>query len=111
MGIPFHLTCLLRNVYAGQEVTERTRHETTDWFQIGKTSILLLCFFNFYAVYIMGKAGLDEVQAKIKIARRNINYCRYADDTMLVAEIEEELKNLLMQMKEERGKAGLKLSI
>ena len=111
MGIPFHLTCLLRNVYAGQEVTERTIHGTTDWFQIGKTSILSLCLFNFYAVYIMAKARLNEVQAKIKIAGRNINNCRYADDTMLVAEREGELKNLLMQMKEEREKAGLKLNI
>ena len=115
MGIPDHLTCLLSNVYVGQEATVRTGHETTDWFQIGKGvrqgCILSLCLFNLYAEYIMRNAGLDEVQAGIKIARRNINNLRYADDTTLMAESEEELKNLLIKMKEESEKAGLKLNI
>ena len=103
MGIPDHLTCLLRNLYAGQEVTFRTGHGTTDWFQIGKGGrqgcILSPCLFSFYAEYIMRNAGLDEAQAGIKIARRNINL-RYADDTTLMAESEEELKSLSMS---ERG--------
>ena len=115
MGIPDHLTFLLRNLYVGQEATVRTGHETTDWFQIGKGvrqgCILSLCLFNLYAEYIMRNAGLDEVQAGIKIARRNINNLRYADDTTLMAESEEELKNLLIKMKEESEKAGLKLNI
>ena len=96
MGIPDHLTCLLRNLYAGQEATVRTRHRTTDWFQIGKGvrqgCILSPCLFNFYAEYIMRNAGLKETQAGIKIAGRNINNLRYADDTTLMAESEEELK-------------------
>ena len=108
MGIPFHLTCLLRNVYVSQEVTERTRHGTTDWLQIENGSILSLCLFNFYAEYIMGNAGLDEVQAEIKVAGKNTNNCRYANDTTLMAKMEEEIKNLLMQMKEESEKANLK---
>ena len=115
MGIPDHLTCLLRNLYAGQEATVRTGHETTDWFQIGKGAhqgcILSPCLFNFYAEYIMRNTGLDEAQAGIKIAGRNINNLRYADDTTLMAESEEELKNLLMKVKEESGKVGLKLNI
>ena len=114
MGIPDHLTCLLRNLYAGQEATVRTGHGTTDWFQIGKgvvKAVLSPCLFNFYAEYIMRKAGLDEAQAGIKIARRNINNLRYADDTTLMAESEEELKSLLMKVKEESEKVGLKLSI
>ena len=98
--IPDHLTCLLRNLYAGQEATVRTGHGTTDWFQIGKEvyqgRILLPCLFNFYAEYIMRNAGLDEAEAGIKTAWRNINNRRYADDTTLVAENEEELKSLLM---------------
>ena len=98
MGIPDHLTCLLRNLYAGQETTVRTGHETADWFQIGKGvlqgCILSPCLFNFYAEYIMRKVGLEEAQAGIKIARRNINNLRYANDTTLVAESEEELKSL-----------------
>ena len=97
MGIPDHLTCLLRNVCAGQEATVRTRHRTTDWFQIGKGvrqgCILSPCLFNFYAEYLMRNAGLDEAQAGIKTARRNINNLRYADDTILMAESEEELKS------------------
>ena len=105
MGIPDHLACLLRNLYAGQEATVRTGHGTTDWFQIGKGlhqgCILSPCLFNLYAEYIMRNAGLDEAQARIKIARRNINNLRYADDTTLMAESEEELKSLLMKMKEE----------
>ena len=113
--IPDHLTCFLRNLYAGQEATVRTGHGTTDWFQIGKGvrqgCILSACLFNLYAEYIMRNAGLDEVQAGIKIARRNINNLRYADDTTLMAESEEELKSLLMKMKEESEKAGLKLNI
>ena len=96
MGIPHHLTCLLRNLYAGQEATVRTGHGTTDWFQIGtgvrQGCILSLCLFNFYAEYIMRNTGLEETQAGIKIARRNINNLRYADDTTLMAESEEELK-------------------
>ena len=115
MGIPDHLTCLLRNLYAGQEATVGTKHGTTDWFQIGKGvhqgCILSPCLFNLYVVYIMRNAGLDEAQAGIKIARRNINNHRYADDTTLMAESEEELKSLLMKVKEESEKAGLKLSI
>ena len=114
MGIPDHLTCLLRNLYAGQEATVRTEHRTTDWFQIGKGVplgyILSPCLFNFYAEYIMRNAGLEEAQAGIKIARRNINNLRYADDTTLMAE-NEELKSLLMKVKEESEKAGLKLNI
>ena len=106
MGIPDHLTCLLRNLYAGQEATVRTGHGTTDWFQIGKGvsqgCILSPCLFNFYAEYIMRNAGLEETQAGIKIAGRNSNNLRYADDTTLMAEIEEELKNLLMEVKMER---------
>ena len=100
MGIPDHLICHLRNLYAGQEATVRTGHETTDWFQIGKGGsqgyILSTCFFNLYAEYIMRNAGLEEAQAGIKIARRNINNLRYGDDTNLMAESEEELKSLLM---------------
>ena len=100
MGIPDHLTCLLRNLYAGQEATVRTGHETTNWFQIGKGvcqgCILSPCLFNFYTEYIMRNAGLEETQAGIKIARRNINNLRYADDTTLLAESKEELKSLLM---------------
>ena len=114
MGIPDHLTCLLRNLYAGQEATVRTGHGTTDWFQIGKGvrqgCILLPCLFNFYAEYIMRNARLEEAQAGIKIARRNINNLRYADDTTLIAE-SEELKSLLMKGKEESEKVGLKLNI
>ena len=115
MGIPDHLTCLLRNLYAGQEATVRTGHGTTDWFQIGKEvhqgCILLPCLFNFYAEYIMRNAGLEETQAGIKIAGRNINNLRYADDTTLMAESEEELKSLLMKVKEESEKVGFKLNI
>ena len=115
MGIPDHLTSLLRNLYAGQEATVRTGHETTDWFQIGKGvcqgCILTPCLFNLYAEYIMWNAGLEEAQAGIKIAGRNINNPRYADDTTLMAEREEELKSLLMKVKEESEKAGLKLNI
>ena len=103
MGIPDHLTCLLRNLYAGQEATVRTGHGTTDWFQIGKGvcqgSILSPCLFNFYAEDIMRNAGLGEAQAGITIAGRNINHLRYADDTTLMAESEEELKSLLMKVK------------
>ena len=115
MGIPDYLTCLLRNLYAGQEATVRTGHETTDWFQIGKRvrqgRILPLCLFNFYAEYIMRNAGLEEAQAGIKIAGRNINNLRYANDTTLMAESEGELKSLLMKVKEESKKVGLKLNI
>ena len=115
MGISDHLTCLLRNLYAGQEATVRTGYETIDWFQIGKGvhqgCILSPCLFNLYAEYIMQKAGLDEAQARIKIAGRNINNLRYADDTTLMAEIEEELKSFLMKVKEESEKVGLKLNI
>ena len=110
MGIPDHLTCLLRNWYAGQEATVRTRHGTMDWFQTGKGvhqgCILLPCLFNLYAEYIMQNARLDEAQAGIKIARRNINNLRYADDTSLMAESKEELKSLLMKVKEESEKVG-----
>ena len=115
MGIPDHLTCLLRNLYVGQEATVRTRHGTTDWFQRGKGihqgCILSPWLSNFYAEYIMRKAGLEEAQAGIKIARRNINNLRYADDTTLMAESEDELKSLLMKVKEESEKVGLKLNI
>ena len=114
MGIPDHLTCLLRNVYAGQEATVRTRHETTDWFKTGKgvyQGCILSPCLNLYAEYIMPNARLDEAQAVIKIAGRNINNLRYADDTTLMAESEEELKSLLMKMKVESEKAGLKLNI
>ena len=115
MGIPNHLTCLLRNLYAGQEATVRTGHGTTDWFQIGKGvrqgCILSPCLFNFYTEYIMRNAGLEEAQAGIKIAGRNINNLRYADDTSLRAEREEELKSLLMKLKKESEKVGLKLNI
>ena len=115
MRIPDHLTCLLRNLYAGQEATVRTRHGKTDWFQIGKgvrqSCILSPCLFNFYAEYIMRNAGLEEAQAGIKIAGRNINNLRYADDTTLMAEFEEEIKSLLMKVKEESEKVGLKLNI
>ena len=115
MGIPDHLTCLLRNLYAGLEATVRTGLRTTDWFQIGKgvpqVCILSSCLFNLYAEYIMRNAGLDEAQAGIKIARRNINNLRYADDTTLMAESEEELKSLLMKVKEESEKVGLKSNI
>ena len=115
MGIPEHLTCLLRNLYAGQEATVRTGHGTTDWFQIGKGvrrgCILSPCLFNLYAEYITRNAGLEAAQAGIRIARRNINHLRYADDTTLMAESEEELKNLLMKVTEESEKVGLKLNI
>ena len=108
MGIPDQLTCILRNMYAGQEAAVRTRHGTTDWFQIGKGvrqgCILSPCLFNFYAEYIMRNAGMEEAQAGIKIAGRNINNHRYADDTTLMAESEEELKSLLMKVKEESEK-------
>ena len=112
MGIPDYLTCLLRNPYAGQEATVRTGHGTTDWFQIGKgvhqDYILSPCLFNLYADYIMRNAGLDETQAGIKIARRNINNLRYGDDTTLMAESEEELNSLWMKVKEESGESWLK---
>ena len=115
MGIPDHLTCLLRNLYAGQEATVRTGHGTTDWFQIGKGvhqgCILSPYLFNLYVEYIMRNDGLEEAQAGIKIARRNITKLRYADDTTLMAESEEELKSLLMKVKEESEKVGLKLNI
>ena len=107
MGISDHLTCLLRNLYAGQEATVRTGHGTADWFQIGKGCILSPCLFNLYAEYIMRNAGLEEAQARIKIARRNTNNLRYADGTTLMAE-SEELKSLLMKVKEEHAKVGLK---
>ena len=114
MGIPDHLTCLLRNLYAGQEATVRTGHGTTDWFQIGKgvhqVYILSSCLFNLYAECIMRNARLEEAQAGIKIARRNINNRRYADNTTLMAESEEELKSLL-KVKVESEKVGLKLNI
>ena len=110
MGIPDHLTCLLRNLYAGQEATVRTGHETTDWFQIRKgvcqSCILSPCLFNLYAEHILRNAGLEEAQAGIKIAGRNINNLRYADDTTLMAESKEELKSLLMKVKEESQKVG-----
>ena len=115
MGIPAHLTCLLRNLFAGQEATVRTGHGKTDWFQIGKGAcqgcILSPCLFNFYAEYVMRNAGLEEAQAGIKIAGISINNLRYADDTTLMAEREEELKSLLMKVKEESEKVGLKLNI
>ena len=115
MGIPDHLTCLLRNLYAGQEATVRTAHRTTDWFQIGKgvhqACILSPCLFNLYAEYIMRNAGLEEAQAGLKIARGNINNLRYTDDTTLMAESEEELESLLLKVKEESEKVGLKPSI
>ena len=108
MGTPDHPTCLLRNLYAGQEATVRTGHGTTDWFQIGKGvcqgCILSPCLLNVYAEYIMRNAGLEEAQAGIKIPRRNINNLRYADNTTLMAESEEELKSLLMKVKEESEK-------
>ena len=115
MGIPDQLTCLLRNLYAGQEATVRTGHGTTDWFQIGKGvcqgCILSPCLFNFYAEYIMRNVGLEETQAGIKIAGRNINNLIYADDTTFMAESKEELKSLLMKVKLESEKVGLKLNI
>ena len=115
MGIPDHLTCLLRNLYAGQEATVRTEYGTTDWLQIRKEvrqgCILSPCLFNLYAEYIMRNARLYEAQAGIKISRRNINNLRYADDTTLMAESEEELKSLLMKLKEESEEVGLKLNI
>ena len=115
MGIPDHLTYLLRNLYAGQEATVRTRHGTTDWFQIEKGvhqgCILSPCLFNLYAEYIMQNARLDEAQTGIKIVKRNINNLRYADEITLMAESEEELKSLLMKVKEESEKFGLKLNI
>ena len=115
MGIPDHLTCLLSNLFAGQEVTVRTGHGTTDWLQTAKGvrqgCILSPCLFNFYAEYIMRNAGLEEAQAGIKIARRNLNNLRYADDTTVMAESEEELKSLLMKVKEESERVGLKLNI
>ena len=112
MGIPDHLTCFLRNLYSGQEATVRTGHGTTDWFQIGKGvrqgCILSPCLFNLRAEYIMRNAELEEARAGIKIVRRNINNLRYADNTILMAESEEELKSLLMKVKEESGKSWLK---
>ena len=115
MGISDHLICLLRNLYADQEATVRTGHGTTDWFKIGKgvcqDCILLTCLVNLYAEYIMRNAGLEEAQAGIKIAGRNINNLRYADDTTLMAESEEELKSLLMKVKEESEKVGLQINI
>ena len=115
MGITDHLTYLLRNLYAGQEATVRNGHRTTDWFQIGKEvcqgHILSPCLFNFYAEYIMRNAGIDEAKAGIKIAGRNINNLTCADDTTLMAESKEELKSLLMKVKEESEKVGLKLKI
>ena len=115
MGIPDHLTCLLRNLYEGQEATVRTGRGTTDWFQIGKGvcqgCILSPCSFNLYAEYIMRNAELDEAQPGIKIAGININNLRYADDTTLMAESKEELKSLLMKVKEESEKFHLKLNI
>ena len=115
MGLPDHLTCLLRNLYAGQEATVRTGHGATDWFQIGKGvrqgCILSPCLFNLYAEYIMRNTGLEEAQAGIKIAWRNINNLRYADDTTPMEEIKEELKSLLLNVKEKSEKVGLKLNI
>ena len=115
MGIPAQLTCLLRNLYAGQEATVRGRHGTTDWFQTGKGvhqgCILSPCLFNLYAVYIMRNAGLNEAEAGIKVSGRNINNLRYADDTTLMAKSEEELKSLLMKVKEESEKVDVKLNI
>ena len=115
MGIPDHLTCLLRNQYSGQEATVRTGHGTTDWFQIGKGvrqgCVLSPVLFNLYAKYIMRNVRLDEAQAGIKISGRNINNLRYTDDTTLMPESEEELQSLLMKVKEESEKVGLKLNI
>ena len=115
MGIPDHLICLLRNLYAGQEATVRTVHGKADWFQIGKgvrqACILSPCLFNVYAEYVMWNVGLDETQAGIKVSGRNTNDFRYADDTTQMAESKEELKSLLMKVKEEREKVGLKLNI
>ena len=118
LGIPDHLTCLLRNLYAGQEATVRTGHGTTDWLHVATIGkgvrqgcILSPCLFNLYAEYIVRNAGLEERQAGIKPAGRNINNLRYADDTTLMAESEEELKSLLMKVKEESEKVGLKLNI
>ena len=115
MGTPDHQTCLLTNLYAVQEATVRTGHGTTDWFQIGKAvhqgCVLSPCLFNCYAQYIMRNAGLEEEQAEIKMSGRNINKLRYSDDTTLVAESEEELKSLLMKVKEKSEKVGLKLNI
>ena len=115
MGIPDHLICLLRNLCAGQEATVKTGHGTIDWFQIGKgvrqVCILSPCLFNLYADYIMRNAGLEEAQAGIKTAGRNINNLRYADNTTLMAENEGELKSLLMKVKEKSGKVGLQLNI
>ena len=113
MGIPDYLTCPLRNLYSGQEVTVRTRHGTTDWLQIGKrvrqSCVSSLCLFNLYAEYTTRNARLDEAQAAIKISGRNINNLRYTDDPTLMVESKEELKSLLMKVKEEREKVGLKL--
>ena len=115
MEIPDHLTCFLSNLYAGQEATVRARHGTMDWFQIGKGvcqgCILSLCLFNLHAEYIMGNPGLDKAQARIKIAGRNINNFRYADNTTLMTGSKEELRSLLMKVKEESEKGGLKLNI
>ena len=115
MGIPDHVICLLRNLYAGQEATVRTGHGTIDWFQTGKGihqgCILSPCLFNLYAKYIIRNVGLEDAQAKIKIAGRNINNLRYTDDTTLMAESEEELKSLLMKVKEVSGKVGFMLNI
>ena len=111
VGIPAHLTCLLRNLHTGQEATVRTGHGTTDWFQTGKGCILSPCLFNFYTEYIMRNAGLEEAQAGIKTDRRNINNLRNADDTTLKAESEEELKSLLMKVKVESEKVGLMFNI
>ena len=115
MGIPNHLTCLLRNLYAGQEATVRIGHGTTDWFQIEKgvnqSCTLSPCLFNSYAEYIMRNTGIDESQSGLKIAGRNINNLRYSDDTTLMAESEEELKSLLMKVREDNEKVGLKLNI
>ena len=115
MGILDHFTCLLKNLYAGQEATVRTGHGRMDWFQIGKGichgCILSPCLYNFYAEYIMQNVRLDESQARIKIARRNINNLRYTDDTILMAESEEERRNLLIKVKDENEKTGLKFNI
>ena len=115
MGIPDHLTCLLRNLYAGQEATVRTGHGTTDWVQIGKGvrqgCILSPCLFNFYAEYVMRNAGMEEAQTGIKIARKNISNLRYADNATLMEESEETLRSLLMKVEEESEKVGLKLNI
>ena len=115
MGIPDYLTCLLRNLYASQEATVRTGHGTTDWFQIGKGVhqgyILSPCLFNLYGEYIMRNARLDEARGGIKVAERNINNLRFADDTSLMAESEEELKSFLMKVKEESEKVAFKFNI